>query len=102
MRYEKPVAMDLNARPASGQGPESCYDGSYPGAQGGYDVCWTGTGATSSFWPDCVNGPGATGQPGDPYEVCAGGSQAQPFCDMGTGAQVIMPDTCTAGPSDGP
>ena len=100
MRYEKPVAMELNARVVSGQGPLSCFDGVDPGAQGGYDVCYTGTDAEAYFWPDCVFGPGALVQ--DPsYQVCVSGGQAQPWCNVG-GNGGVMYDTCTAGPSDVP
>lgn len=103
MRYEKPAVMDLNVRPVSGQIPLSCYSGTAPGSQGGYDVCSVGTGAYSHFWPACVAGPDpeALGDPGG-YEVCVSGAAAAPWCDTGAGAAINMPDTCTAGPSDAP
>ena len=98
MRYEKPMLMDINARPVSGQDPLSCFDGNDPGTQGGYDICDVGTAAENYFWPTCVEGHGAVPAPGEPTTLCNTGGAAN-YCDAGGGGY-LYPDNCTAGPSN--
>src|SRR5512136_500814 len=63
MRYEKPVVMDLDARPVSGWDPEglgldACLTGN--GASAGSQTCATGHGAKLDCTSGSSNGDGST------------------------------------------
>jgi len=98
MRYEKPMLMEIDARPAAGQGPEACVSGP---AAGTFETCNVGDAAGWS----CVVGP----QPGA-YESCAPGGAADNYADCISGSVVWYyceagtdggndPYGCQAGPS---
>ena len=100
MRYEKPMLMEIGARPAAGQGPEACVPG--PAAGGQFESCGEGIGAGWSCTPgqdvysghqSCTPG-GAAGVNGD----CISGTVVYYFCEVGTGGD-NDPYGCRAGPS---
>jgi len=100
MRYEKPMLMEIGARPAAGQGPEACVPG--PAAGGGNESCGEGIGAGWSCTPgqgvyygfeSCTPGGAA-----DYYADCLSGTLVYFFCEVGTdGGQ--DPYGCQVGPS---
>ena len=103
MRYEKPVVMDIGARPATGQGPNACVSG--PQADAGYQSCAEGNNAQWSCVPGvnvyalgfeaCVNGGAA-----DYYTDCLSGTVVWYYCSAGTDGGTD-PYGCIAGPAFG-
>jgi len=100
MRYEKPVAMELTARPVRGQEPELCFPGS--AAQGfSWEMCVGGTvannfdvcNAGSVVYPPCMTGVA----PGE-YLDCYSGIDAAFYCEAGS-AGTNDPTGCHTGPS---
>lgn len=98
MRYEKPIAMNLSARAASGQGPLACIAGNVVTPPGGCTMgstdaaCYTGTGGIT-LPADCLPGTGA-----GPYASCLAGNGANWEC--AAGASPVYGGTCTVGPSN--
>ena len=101
MRYEKPVVMEIGARPTAGQGPEGCVSG--PLASPGWQTCGEGTSAQWSCVPgvdvyaqgynSCVPGGAA-----DYYADCLSGTVVYYYCSAGTDGGTD-PYGCQAGPS---
>ena len=99
MRYEKPVAMELTARPVKGQEPELCFPGG--AANGSFEMC-VGGGAPTN-WDVCNAGtyvylPCAPGTSPGTYGDCYSGMQALWYCEAGSTGDN---DTtgCRVGPS---
>lgn len=100
MRYEKPLVLDIGARPVIGQGPDMCVAG--PAAIPGYQSCVDGTDAYWSCTPGtdvvaygfdaCVNGGAA-----DYMADCLSGTVVWYYCAAGTDGGTD-PQGCVAGP----
>lgn len=103
MRYEKPMVMDLNARPAVGAGIEVCYPGSAAGGNG-WEMC---VGGGAPDWYFCMPGsnghvactPGTSPSESGMIVDCYSGTAAGDFCETGIGAGRSDPQGCLAGPS---
>ena len=100
MKYEKPRVMDIGARPALGQEPETCVSG--PTADSMYETCAVGdtagwaciTGPAGANHPSCSVGGAAEFGGGD----CVSGTVVLYYCEAGVDGD-NDPNGCTAGPS---
>jgi len=100
MRYEKPMLMEIGARPAAGQEPEACI----PGPNAGFIFETCSEGVTAGF--SCVPGTGGETNvscvPGDAAgnADCFSGTVVLYYCEAGTGGS-NDPYGCREGPSVG-